>query len=743
MALAIRTADRDVDVQDLGGLMPERMRYRLILWDLMQVLRDAEASLPRAQVFEQVRERIDPTSYELERVKSGGVRWEVVLHFYSGDAATVGWMTKRDGWSITEAGLEALEAFPSPDELYAERNRRYREIDEHRKRAQQNLSGVQQFIAAALLLVGAGSWTAHDDLAELAGTTATEVAHFLASGPVKLANAYRVLNSDGSIPDEGMLNATYRGTDLHRRLAGEGVEFDGLGHASQAQRINAEALKALFEERPDEYEDLVSPDAASSRRAWMVRGSNVDGFNLVDEWLDGGYVSLSASQLRPFAEVPTADELKDQVESGYQHKSYAYRAQRLQEFDRFLRRMQVGDLVLTSLHGKVYLGEVSGPANFVDSPSALSNLRRDVRWHLGEPVDIDQLGPPVPALLGSQDYIVDLTEAYQQLAALVPAMEPTVTVTAPRPAREMAFHPVTAEFAKDLLLEQVDLAKIAELLWEKKQIVLYGPPGTGKTWLAEKLARHLTDEGAVRLVQFHPSYTYEDFFEGFRPEAGGSGTLTFTLRPGPFRRFAEAAEDNKSTPYILIIDEINRANLAKVFGELYYLLEYRDHSIGLQYSPEREFTLPPNLFIIGTMNTADRSIARLDTAMRRRFIFVELHPQVPPVQGLLARWLKQRDLSNEAALLLDEMNRRIEDADAAIGPSYLMDERIYAKPDGLEQVWQYQIMPLLEDLFYGQFDLAERYGLASLRKAVAAKGASASGEPDTGAPEAAGEGSPV
>ena len=99
------------------------------------------------------------------------------------------------------------------------------------------------------------------------------------------------------------------------------------------------------------------------------------------------------------------------------------------------------------------------------------------------------------------------------------------------------------------------------------------------------------------------------------------------------------AADNPTTPYILIIDEINRANLAKVFGELYFLLEYRNESISLQYSPDKEFTLPQNLFIIGTMNTADRSIARIDTAMRRRFAFVELDPRIPPVQGLLGRWL--------------------------------------------------------------------------------------------------------
>jgi 5-methylcytosine-specific restriction protein B len=123
------------------------------------------------------------------------------------------------------------------------------------------------------------------------------------------------------------------------------------------------------------------------------------------------------------------------------------------------------------------------------------------------------------------------------------------------------------------------------------------------------------------------------------------------------------------------------------------------------------------------MNTADRSIARIDTAMRCRFAFVELDPRTPPVKGLLSRWLGERHLPVGAALLLDELNRRIADSDAAIGPSYLMDERIYPRKDGLERVWQYSIMPLLEDLFYGQRDLEEHYGLPSLRKAIAATSA--------------------
>src|SRR5258708_9668379 len=104
--------------------------------------------------------------------------------------------------------------------------------------------------------------------------------------------------------------------------------------------------------------------------------------------------------------------------------------------------------------------------------------------------------------------------------------------------------------------------------------------------------------------------------------------------------------------------------------------------------------------------------------MRRRFAFVELDPRVPPVRGLLGRWLARHDLPPDAARLLDELNRRIEDSDAAIGPSYLMDDRIYQRDDGVDRVWQYSIMPLLEDLFYGQHDLEEHYGLPSLRKAI-------------------------
>jgi hypothetical protein len=169
------------------------------------------------------------------------------------------------------------------------------------------------------------------------------------------------------------------------------------------------------------------------------------------------------------------------------------------------------------------------------------------------------------------------------------------------------------------------------------QIVLAGPPGTSKTWVAEAIARHITgDANRVRLVQFHPNYSYEAFVEGLRPVAEGGG-ITFKQQHGALLRLVEdmraAGEANAVSPlYALVVDEMNRANLPRVFGELMYLFEYRDKTIRLQYS--EAFSLPANLRFIGTMNTADRSIRSIDIALRRRFDVFELKPD----SGVLSRY---------------------------------------------------------------------------------------------------------
>ncbi len=153
----------------------------------------------------------------------------------------------------------------------------------------------------------------------------------------------------------------------------------------------------------------------------------------------------------------------------------------------------------------------------------------------------------------------------------------------------------------------------------------------------------------------------------------------------------------------MIIDEINRGNIAKVFGELYFLLEYRDQAITLQYATGEQprFKLPRNLWIIGTMNTADRSIALMDAALRRRFYFVPFFPDKPPVRDVLRRWLKKHKSDMEwVAAVVDAANAKLTDRHAAIGPSHFLKSNL--TPQWLQTIWEYAVIPFLEEQFFGE-----------------------------------------
>ncbi len=279
--------------------------------------------------------------------------------------------------------------------------------------------------------------------------------------------------------------------------------------------------------------------------------------------------------------------------------------------------------------------------------------------------------------------------------------------------------PSLQDLANELYLPANFLEEIDTLLQEKKQVIFQGPPGTGKTFVARALARHLAagaDE-RVALVQFHPSYAYEDFVQGFRPKLSDDGQAGFELRDGPLLRAAKRAQDEPGAKHFLVIDEINRGNLAKVFGELYFLLEYRDEKMDLQYSDRGEkFSLPGNLYIIGTMNTADRSIALVDAALRRRFYFVEFHPGEWPVNGLLRLWLESNAPGMEwAADVVDRANEKLrDDRHAAIGPSYFMREGL--DDAAVRRIWDHGVLPYIEERLFGDGDeRLEDFALAKLR----------------------------
>lgn len=284
------------------------------------------------------------------------------------------------------------------------------------------------------------------------------------------------------------------------------------------------------------------------------------------------------------------------------------------------------------------------------------------------------------------------------------------------------------EAARDLFCEPRFLNDIWKQLADKGQVILYGPPGTGKTYFAQRLGQALVEgtrsgdpeggdsgtaqSGAYSLVQFHPAYSYEDFFEGFRPRVDDGGQMTYELTPGPLVRLARRAAERRNELHVMVIDEINRANLPRVLGELLYLLEYRDKDIHTQYRPDEKFRLTKNLLFIGTMNTADRSIAMIDAAMRRRFHFVPFFPDREPTAGLLRSWYERHEPGQAwIADLLDGVNKRLRGDLGGdymlIGPSHFMKQRL--NEEGLGRIWRYNIEPLIEDQLFGREDDIRSY----------------------------------
>lgn len=264
-----------------------------------------------------------------------------------------------------------------------------------------------------------------------------------------------------------------------------------------------------------------------------------------------------------------------------------------------------------------------------------------------------------------------------------------------------------ADFRRATGLDDDWLPRARGLLDMKRQLILQGVPGTGKTHVARCLARLLTGgrADAVRLVQFHPSYSYEEFVEGIKVRSVASGErhdVTYPVEDGVLCAFAAEALRRPAEPFVLLIDEINRGNLPRIFGELLYLLEYRGQEIELPYS-RRLFRLPPNLTVLGTMNAADRSVALIDRALRRRFSFLEM----PPDAAVLKQWLATHDVADSFAARVVALFERLNDRlSADLGPASRLGHSYFMVP-GLDEaklrvVWRHHVQPLLEECFAGQ-----------------------------------------
>jgi MoxR-like ATPase len=332
----------------------------------------------------------------------------------------------------------------------------------------------------------------------------------------------------------------------------------------------------------------------------------------------------------------------------------------------------------------------------------------------------------VPAgdpLLKSDELVGDILLTFDRLlSAYVCAVEDDPYARLARRAGAAAGECFTeADFRRATFLDGDWLRKARALLDLKRQIILQGVPGTGKTHVARCLARLLTAgrEDAVRLVQFHPAYSYEEFVEGIKAksvEVNGRHDVTYPVEDGLLCSFAAEAARRPSEPFVLIIDEINRGNLPRVFGELLYLLEYREQTVGLPYS-RRSFRLPANLYLLGTMNAADRSVALIDQALRRRFSFLDM----PPDAVVLTAWLKTNPpaagpaFAETVTALFERLNARLR---ADLGPAFQVGHSYFMVPDldetRLRVVWEHHVRPLLTEYFAGHPERAAAYDLEEL-----------------------------
>ena len=324
-----------------------------------------------------------------------------------------------------------------------------------------------------------------------------------------------------------------------------------------------------------------------------------------------------------------------------------------------------------------------------------------------------------PVLNRCQGSLFKLTQnEYDEVMRLIRKDNPLPLVDDEEDDEEYAFY-WDEDFLKEVYLNEKDYERLKELLLRKKNLILQGAPGVGKTFAAKRLAYAIMGEkndNRVKIVQFHQNYSYEDFVLGYKPNENGG----FELKEGIFYQFCKKAATDKDNEYFFIIDEINRGNLSKIFGELLMMIEkeYRNIPVQMSYA-DRRFAVPSNVYLIGMMNTADRSLAMIDYALRRRFSFYEMKPAFDNAvfkNYLIKKHDKHLDNLVEAIM---NLNKVIADDDSlgtgfCIGHSYLCNlEEGY----DLESIVEYDIIPMLREYW---FDNDERFNreAQNLRKAL-------------------------
>lgn len=427
-----------------------------------------------------------------------------------------------------------------------------------------------------------------------------------------------------------------------------------------------------------------------------------DNAKLWDECYGKGLMALGWSEIGDLRQYHSKDEMKQamkkDIDPNYTYKMAAHATWQ------FANELKPGDIIFAKkgMHTIVGKGIVTSDYRFDPERKQYKHVR-DVKWtHKG-------VWPhPGQAAMKTLTNITPYIDYVEELNKLIvnEKIDEDNDIDVPITSIDSIIPPYGPDdFLEEVFMGEQDYETLVSLIRAKKNVILQGAPGVGKTYAAKRLAYSMMgekDAERVMMVQFHQSYSYEDFIMGFRPSEKG-----FELKHGAFYTFCKKAEEDSDNEYFFIIDEINRGNLSKIFGELFMLIESdkRGTELRLLYANEK-FSVPANVYIIGMMNTADRSLALLDYALRRRFAFFEMQPGFETDGFRAYRMALQSEKFDRLIQCVENLNNMIA-ADETLGEGFRIGHSYFcnlkeADEQTLSNIVEFELIPLLKEYWFDE-----------------------------------------